>query len=112
VWTRARPTRLGGKVNEELNTERLGCAGNYTEPIAGLGLGRGVHAFMVDTRRLLLGAILRVLQGRNVMEEVMYWSELAELTHATQVEKFNFCLCEDNEGQENPYADCPKGEGK
>ena len=42
------------------------------------------------------------------MEEVMYWSELAELTHATQVEKFNFCLCEDNEGQENPYADCPK----
>jgi hypothetical protein len=94
--------------NETLNTERLGCAGNNPKSVAGLGLGRGIHALMVDTRRLLLGAILRVLQGRNVMEEVMYWSELAELTHATQVEKFNFCLCEDNEGQENPYVDCPK----
>ena len=39
---------------------------------------------------------------------VMSWSELAELTHATQVEHFNFCLCEDNNGEENPYADCPK----
>ena len=36
------------------------------------------------------------------------WSELAELTHATQVERFNWCSCEDNEGNENPYADCPK----
>jgi len=52
--------------NETLNTERLGGAGNNPEPIAGLGLGRGVHASMVDTRRLLLGAILRMLQGRNV----------------------------------------------
>ena len=42
-------------------------------------------------------------------DESISWSELAELTHATQVERFGFCLCEDNEGQENPYADCPKG---
>ena len=42
------------------------------------------------------------------MDKVMSWSELAELTHATQVEHFNWCWCEDNEGQENPYADCPK----
>jgi hypothetical protein len=41
-------------------------------------------------------------------EEVMYWSDLADLTHKTQVEKFNFCTCEDNEGNENPYADCPE----
>ena len=40
-------------------------------------------------------------------QESISWSELAELTHATQVEKFNFCTCEDNEGQENPYKDCP-----
>jgi hypothetical protein len=40
-------------------------------------------------------------------QESITWSELAELTHATQVEKFNFCTCEDNEGQENPYKDCP-----
>ena len=43
-------------------------------------------------------------------QESISWSELAELTHATQVEQFNFCMCEDNEGQENPYTDCPKGE--
>ena len=39
---------------------------------------------------------------------VMSWSELAQLTHTTQVERFNWCMCEDNEGQENAYADCPK----
>jgi hypothetical protein len=43
-------------------------------------------------------------------DKVMYWSELAELTHATQVERFNWCMCEDNEGNENPYSDCPKQE--
>jgi hypothetical protein len=36
------------------------------------------------------------------------WAELAQLTHATQVERFNWCMCEDNEGNENPYNDCPK----
>ena len=41
-------------------------------------------------------------------EKVHYWSDLAELTHETQVEEFGFCLCEDNEGNENPYADCPR----
>ena len=40
-------------------------------------------------------------------EESISWGELAKLTHATQVEKFNFCTCEDNEGKENPYKDCP-----
>lgn len=39
-----------------------------------------------------------------------YWSELAELTHETQVENFGWCSCEDNEGNENPYADCPRPE--
>ena len=41
-------------------------------------------------------------------DEQLTWSELAELTHETQVAKFNWCMCEDNEGQENPYTDCPK----
>jgi hypothetical protein len=39
-------------------------------------------------------------------EEVMYWSDLADLTHKTQVEKFGFCTCEDQEPHEYPYADC------
>lgn len=38
---------------------------------------------------------------------VMSWSELAELTHETQVAIFGWCSCEDNEGNENPYDDCP-----
>jgi len=38
-------------------------------------------------------------------QESMTWSELAELTHATQVEKFGFCLCED---APKAYPDCPR----
>ena len=43
-------------------------------------------------------------------QDAITWSELAELTHATQVEKFNFCMCEDAEPDQHPYADCPKTE--
>lgn len=41
------------------------------------------------------------------MDEQLSWSEIAELTHKTQVEKFGWCCCEDNEGNDNPYPDCP-----
>ena len=34
------------------------------------------------------------------------WQDMANLTHKTQVEKFNFCLCE--EQIQFPYEDCPK----
>lgn len=37
----------------------------------------------------------------------LYQSELAELTHRTQVAIFGWCSCEDNAGNENPYTDCP-----
>jgi hypothetical protein len=50
--------------------------------------------------------------GSGMTQESISWSELAELTHATQVEKFNFCTCEDNEGNQNPYSDCPSKEVK
>jgi hypothetical protein len=33
--------------------------------------------------------------------------DLLELTHETQVALFGWCGCEDNEGNENPYKDCP-----
>lgn len=38
------------------------------------------------------------------------WSygDLADFTHAKQVAVFQWCGCEDNEGNENPYKDCPK----
>jgi hypothetical protein len=39
-------------------------------------------------------------------EESISWGELAELTHAKQVEQFNFCLCEEQE--QFPYDDCPR----
>lgn len=38
-------------------------------------------------------------------QESMSWSEVAELTHATQVERFNWCGCEEQE--QFPYNDCP-----
>lgn len=41
------------------------------------------------------------------MSKVMYWSDLAELTHKTQVEEFGFCTCEDSD--EYPYEDCTGG---
>jgi hypothetical protein len=36
------------------------------------------------------------------------YEELANFTHEEQVKVFNWCGCEDNEGNENPYNDCPK----
>lgn len=44
------------------------------------------------------------------MNETIYWSELAELTHLTQVERFGWCACED-EGT-LVYMDCPIKEGE
>ena len=92
-------------------------AGNSARTLSNARNMASVKPLMVCGRwrelsRLLLGDYGRVLQGGKVMDEVMYWSDLAELTHTTQVEKFNFCVCEDNEGQENPYEDCPKEESK
>ena len=34
------------------------------------------------------------------------WEDMANLTHETQVQEFNFCLCEEQE--QFPYSDCPK----
>ena len=51
----------------------------------------------------------RVVGG--VDEDSISYSELAELTHVTQVARFNFCTCEDlDDGQEAPYSDCPTRE--
>jgi hypothetical protein len=36
------------------------------------------------------------------------WSEMAELSHTSQVAMFGWCGCEDNAGNDNPYADCPE----
>ena len=44
-------------------------------------------------------------EGKAISESIS-WGELAELTHVTQVERFNFCMCEDLEPHEYPYPDC------
>ena len=44
----------------------------------------------------------------TVFNDSISWSELAELTHATQVERFGWCSCEDLEPHEYPYPDCVK----
>lgn len=36
------------------------------------------------------------------------YEDMAGLTHETQVALFEWCGCEDNEGNENPYEDCPR----
>lgn len=43
------------------------------------------------------------------MIDSISWSELAELTHATQVERFGWCICEDPE-QGQLADDCPRQE--
>ena len=44
----------------------------------------------------------------NTMSKSYSWQDMANLTHKTQVDEFNFCLCEEQE--EFPYEDCPKEE--
>jgi hypothetical protein len=39
-------------------------------------------------------------------QDSISWGELAQLTHATQVKRFNWCSCEEQE--DFPYSDCPK----
>ena len=41
-------------------------------------------------------------------DDAISWGELAELTHATQVEKFGWCICEDTDGEGQLADDCPK----
>ena len=41
-----------------------------------------------------------------MQEDAISWGELAELTHAIQVEKFGWCACEDQ--GTFVYTDCPE----
>lgn len=41
-----------------------------------------------------------------IEDDSISWGELAELTHATQVERFGWCACEEQE--QFPYKDCPR----
>lgn len=54
---------------------------------------------------------LNIPLDQKTSEDSFYWSELAELTHERQVRIFGWCSCEDNEGSDNPYEDCPQHYG-
>jgi len=41
-------------------------------------------------------------------QDSISWGELAELTHATQVERFGWCICEDTDGEGQLHDDCPR----
>lgn len=45
---------------------------------------------------------------RDLSQKSCSWQEMADLTHATQVEIFNWCSCEEQEYF--PYVDCPREE--
>jgi hypothetical protein len=55
--------------------------------------------------------IERTRRGER-MNDSISWLELAQLTHATQVERFDWCPCEDTDGIETVYPDCPAREEK
>jgi len=40
-------------------------------------------------------------------ERSFYQSELLDLTHERQVAIFGWCYCENNEGNDELYSDCP-----
>ena len=47
--------------------------------------------------------------GRSLMlNDSISWGELAELTHATQVERFGWCICEGTNGEGQLADDCPR----
>lgn len=49
--------------------------------------------------------------GKIMEDDSISWEELANLTHATQVERFGWCICEDPE-QGQLAEDCPNREGE
>lgn len=60
---------------------------------------------MNETQKLFVeywGLVIDQLGGSPSYED------MAELNHEMQVALFGWCGCEDNEGNENPYEDCPR----
>lgn len=56
-------------------------------------------------------ALARIFNVEEGESDSISWGELAELTHAKQVERFGWCICEDPE-QGQLAEDCPKREGE
>ena len=48
----------------------------------------------------------------DLSQESYSWQDMANLTHATQVERFGWCICEGTNGEGQLAEDCPKEESK
>ena len=48
----------------------------------------------------------------DLSQESYSWQDMANLTHATQVERFGWCICEGTNGEGQLADDCPKEESK
>jgi hypothetical protein len=83
-----------------LNTYNLnyGCAVLHNTPPR-------VWQMPSGKRRLDMHTITMGAQQVSDQDSIS-WGELAQLTHATQVERFNWCSCEEKE--QFPYNDCPR----
>ena len=57
-------------------------------------------------RKLMRFLVTGEMPHDTNVDRVLYWSDIAELTHATQVANFGFCTCEDGP---KVYADCDGG---
>jgi len=91
------------KSNEKLNTERLDCAGNYSELFSTMGIGAGICQSLVCRRgrglpRLLLGNYDRMLQGGIVMETMTEW-EPALTKEECNDKELGACYCGECEGE-------------
>ena len=63
---------------------------------------------MIRTLDKANGALARIFNVEEEEGDSISWGELAELTHATQVERFGWCICEDTNGEGQLFDDCPR----
>ena len=63
---------------------------------------------MIRTLEKANGALARIFNVEEEECDSISWGELAELTHATQVERFGWCICEDTNGEGQLHDDCPR----
>jgi len=64
------------------------------------------HATNIFSPRGTIRRTDDIIDPQDPSQESYSWQDMAELTHASQVEKFNWCECEQQE--QFPYDDCPR----
>ena len=59
-----------------------------------------------------MSKIKRYLEEEDLSQKSYSWQDMANLTHATQVERFGWCICEGTNGEGQLADDCPREESK